>query len=173
MILCPYCGAENLEGVDQCEECQHSLIDISLPEPKTAVEKGLLKDRIDLMNPRIPLAVTPETPIGEVLEKMVAEAIGCVMILEDNKLCGIFTEFDALMKVNTNVAQMAHQPISSVMTTEPITLEKRNRIAYAVHKMHVGGYRHLPILQDGELVGLISIRDILNYLASRIAVTTP
>jgi len=57
-----------------------------------------------------------------------------------------------------------------VMTHEPVTLEAKDKIAFALHKMHVGGYRHLPIMTDGKLTGVISIRDILNYLAERIGV---
>jgi len=74
------------------------------------------------------------------------------------------------MKVNTDAAHMADRPISSVMTADPVTLEAKDKIAYALHKMHVGGYRHLPIMTKGKLTGVISIRDILNYLAERIGV---
>jgi CBS domain-containing protein len=107
-----------------------------------------------------------------VLNEMISASIGCVMIVEDDRLLGIFSEYDALMKVNTEAAQMAARPISTVMTTDPVTLEATDKIAYALHKMHVGGYRHLPIMTNGKLSGVISIRDILNYLAVRIGVPT-
>ena len=55
------------------------------------------------------------------------------------------------------------------MTADPVTLETSDKIAFALHKMNVGGYRHLPILFDGKLAGVISIRDILRYLTERIA----
>ena len=168
MIPCPACGHENLEGADSCAECGHSLTDLSHPQPRSTVERGLMKDRIELLEPRKPLTVAPDDTIGSVLQKMVAEKIGCVMVMEGDSLAGIFTEFDALMKVNTNVKSMMDRPISSVMTTKPVTLNIENKIAYALHQMHVGGYRHLPILSNGKLVGVSSIRDILNYLAQRL-----
>lgn len=127
-----------------------------------------MKDRIELLQPRKPLAVSPDDKIGDVLKKMVTEKIGCVMVMEGDELAGIFTEFDALMKVNTSIQSLADRPISSVMTTKPVTLNIENKIAYALHQMHVGGYRHLPILSGGKLVGVSSIRDILNYLAQRL-----
>ena len=68
MILCPDCGAENIEGADVCDQCQLSLTDLSLPQPATDVEKGLLRDRIESLKPRTPLTVRPDAPIGEVLE---------------------------------------------------------------------------------------------------------
>jgi CBS domain-containing protein len=127
-----------------------------------------MKDRIELLEPHKPLTVSPTDTIGSVLQKMVAEKIGCVMVMEGETLAGIFTEFDALMKVNTSVKSVMDRPISTVMTAKPVTLNLENKIAYALHQMHVGGYRHLPILSNGKLVGVTSIRDILNYLAQRL-----
>ena len=170
MIACPFCGSENLEGADVCEDCQHSLTDLSIPRPSTALERGLFKDRIEALSPKRPLTAPVDKKIGEVLEQMVSESIGCVMIMQDTTLVGIFSEYDALMKLNTDISQLVDRPISAVMTPDPITLEMKDKIAFALHKMHVGGYRHLPILAQEELVGVISIRDILNYLAERIAV---
>ena len=172
MIACPFCGAKNTEGSDLCDDCQHSLTDLSIPRPATSVERGLLRDRIQTLEPREPYAVAGDTPVGEVLDKMVDESIGCVMIVNEGQLKGIFSERDALIRVNTEVEQYADRPIRSVMTPDPITLESKNRIAFALHKMHVGGYRHLPILTDGELSGVISIRDILSYLSERIGVAS-
>lgn len=172
MTTCPYCGSEILEGADTCDECTYSLTDLSLPRPSTDVEYGLVKDRIELLSPNKPFTVAPDTSIGEVLNHMVTESIGCVMIVDGDALTGIFSEYDALMKINTDIAQQADRPISTVMTPDPVTLESRDKIAFALHKMHVGGYRHLPILSDGQLVGVISIRDILNYLAERVGVAS-
>ena len=91
------------------------------------------------------------------------------MIVDGGKLVGIFSERDALMKLNTETPKLRDRPISQFMTPDPVTLEANDKIAFAVHKMNVGGYRHVPILFDGKLVGVISIRDILRYLTERIA----
>ncbi len=170
MIACPYCGSDNTEGTDVCNDCQHSLTDLDHPALETPVERGLMKDRIDALSPKKPLTVTPHTSIGEVLSQMTTASIGCVMIVEGDELLGIFSEYDAVHKVNIDAAQLADRPISSVMTPAPITLEAKDKIAFALHKMHVGGYRHLPIMTKGKLTGVVSIRDILNYLSERIGV---
>ena len=170
MIICPFCGSEVLEGADICDECQHSLTDMGIPQPGTAVERGLLKDRIRLLEPKSPYTVSPDTPVNVVLKSMMAESIGCVMVVQDDQLIGIFSERDALMKLNAEVAQYAERPISKFMTPEPITLESKDRIAFALHKMHVGGYRHVPVMTEGKLTGVISIRDILGYLTEKIGV---
>ncbi|MFT3771567.1 MAG: CBS domain-containing protein [Minicystis sp.] len=114
--------------------------------------------------PKSPSAVAPDTTVGDVLQKMVDERIGCVMIVDQGKLLGIFSERDALMKLNVDAAKHFSRPISQFMTQGVVTLEADDRIAYALHKMNVGGYRHVPILFDGKLAGVISIRDILRYL---------
>jgi CBS domain-containing protein len=169
MIICPYCQAENMEGTDECVECNEPLVELSRHIPSTSVEADLLRDRIERLWPKSPSAVSPDTKLGDVLKKMVEETIGCVMVVERGKLVGIFSERDALMKVNTDAGRYSERPISQFMTRDPVTLEESDKIAFALHKMNVGGYRHVPILFDGKLVGVISIRDILRYLTERIA----
>ncbi len=176
MITCPFCGAENLQGADVCDDCQYSLTDLSFPVPSTAVEEGLLEDRIEILSPKTPLTVPLGTSVGEVLKKMVDESIGCVIVVDDSgdgdQVRGIFTERDALMRLGADVATYVDQPIESLMGPDPITLNARDKIAFALHKMDVGGYRHIPILSEEKLIGVISIRDILNYLTERIGVSS-
>jgi CBS domain-containing protein len=170
MIICPYCDAENMEGADTCVDCEASLTDLSIRVPASGVEADLLRDRIERLWPKTPSTVSPNTPVGDVLKKMVDETIGCVMVVEGDKLVGIFSERDALMKLNTDAAKFMSRPISQFMTPSPVTLETSDKIAFALQKMNVGGYRHIPILFAGKLAGVISIRDILRYLTERIGV---
>jgi CBS domain-containing protein len=169
MIVCPYCNAENIEGADECAECYQPLTELSVRVPATSVEEDLLRDRIEKLWPKTPSTVQKDAPVAEVLKKMVAEKIGCVMVVDGDRLVGIFSERDALMKINVDAARLAGRPISQFMTASPVTLETSDKIAFALHKMNVGGYRHLPILFQGKLAGVISIRDILRYLTERIA----
>jgi CBS domain-containing protein len=168
MILCPYCDAENIEGADVCAACELPLTDLSLRAPATDVERGLLRDRIESLKPKSPLSVGPDVPVGEVLKTMISRGVGCMTVVEGNRLLGIFSERDAMMRLNVDAAKMAGRPISEVMTVNPATLRSRDKIAFALHRMNVGGFRHIPILDDEDrLVGVISIRDILRYLTDR------
>ena len=168
MILCPYCDAENIEGADVCEECQLSLTDLSLRPPASDVERGLLRDRIESLKPKTPISVGPDALIGEALDIMIKRGVGCLMVVEGDRLLGIFSERDAMMRLNVDAAKMADRPISEVMTVDPATLRSRDKIAFALHRMNVGGFRHVPILDnDDRLIGVISIRDILRYLTDR------
>ena len=173
MIICPSCHAENIEGDDECGECSQPLTEMGLRVPSSSVEADLLRDRIERLWPKTPSTVSPSTTVGDVLRKMVSETIGCVMVVDQGQLVGIFSERDALMKLNVDAAKFMNRPISQFMTERPVTLETNDKIAFALHKMNLGGYRHLPILFNGKLAGVISIRDILRYLTERIAVARP
>ena len=103
----------------------------------------------------------PTMPVGDVLKLMVKNEIGCVVVAEGDRPLGIFSERDALRKINVDAAELRARPVSEFMTPNPQTLVADAKIAFAVQRMDVGGYRHLPVVgQQGELVGIISARDI-------------
>lgn len=164
MAECPYCGVENIEGADLCEECQQPLDFLSKPRASTPIERSLAKDRVSSLEPKPPVAVSPDQAVGEVLRLMVERQVGCVIVQRDEKVLGIFSERDALDRLNVNFAQLAGRPVSQFMTPSPETVESDARIAFAVHKMDVGGYRHLPVVSQGRLSGVISVRDVLRYV---------
>lgn len=170
MIICPFCDAENIEGADACEKCGQSLAEFSLPRPATRVEQSLLKDRLDALSPKPPIAVPASIAVGDALSILVENGIGCLIVVADGKPAGIFSERDVLMKVDPANSDVRSQPLSSLMTTNPQTLDSSARVVFAVHQMDVGGYRHIPVTNaDGKVTGVISVRDILNYLTERMS----
>lgn len=167
---CPVCGSDNIPGADDCAECGQPLDDTHLAPPQTAVEISLLRDRVAALEPKTPIAVTAATPVGDVLRLMVEHGIGCVVVAEGTRPLGIFSERDALKKLGASAAELAARPVSEFMTPKPQTLVASAKIAFAVQRMDLGGYRHLPIVdRDGQLVGIISARDILRHLTSKLA----
>lgn len=170
MTNCPSCGFSNIDGVDDCDKCGQSLTYEYLAEPATAVERGLLKDSVRVLEPNSPVTVSPDTPVGAVLEKLVERSIGCVVVVDDKKLVGIFSERDALLKLNTEAATLRDQPIAEFMTPVPQSLASDSKIAFAVQRMDLGSYRHVPIVNhDAEVEGIISVRDILRYLTEQMS----
>ncbi|MCA9119623.1 MAG: CBS domain-containing protein [Planctomycetaceae bacterium] len=168
MIECPFCGAENIPGIDDCEGCGQSLSHDHGGPPINEIERSLVKDRINTLAPKQPCTVSPDATVGEVLREMAGNRIGCVIVVEGGKPVGIFSERDALMKLNTEAASLSDRPISEFMTVNPETLRDSAKVAFAVHRMDLGGYRHLPIVSgDNQLQGIISVRSILNYLTER------
>jgi CBS domain-containing protein len=171
MIICPYCDTENIEGVDACEHCGQSLSGLDLPSPATHVERCLLRDRLSTVAPRGPLAaVTPTTTVREVVQLMAERSIGCVLVIQDAELVGIFSEHDVLMKLGAEFPALSAQPVGEFMTSKPQTLDARAKIAFALHRMGVGRYRHVPIVDEhGVPRQMISVRDVLQYLTHKLA----
>lgn len=168
MSQCPACGHVNIDGLDECEQCLQSLSDLHLAEVPGPVEQGLLSDRVSAIESNPPRVVPPALPVGDVLAILAAEGIGCVLIVEDDRLLGIFSERDALLRLNTDVAELSGHPVSEFMTPTPETLAPTAKIAFALQRMDLGGYRHLPIVDSaGRATGIISVRDVLNYLTMR------
>ncbi len=121
-----------------------------------------------MLGPRTPVVVPPTAPVGDVLRLMIDRRIGCALVVEGDKLVGIFTERDALLRINTDIQRCRNEPVSQFMTPDPVTLEETDKIAFALHKMDLGGYRHIPVMKDGRVHGIISIRDILNYITDEL-----
>jgi CBS domain-containing protein len=170
MISCPYCGSENIEGIEDCAECGQSLDDMHLTPPRSDLERSLLRDRISVLAPKRPVTAAASTPVGEVMQLMVERKIGCVVVVAFDQPIGIFSERDALRKVDPEAPDVAARPVSEFMTPNPQTLVADAKIAFAVQRMDLGGYRHLPVVGErGDLVGIISARDILRHLTDNMA----
>jgi CBS domain-containing protein len=166
MTDCPYCGHENIDGADECDACQQPLYHLSKPQPRSPLERAVQKDRIRTLSPRAPVSVSPQTRVGEVLDLLIRESIGCVLVQQGRELVGIFTERDALLKLNTQADELRDRPISEFMTAKVEALDQDDRIAFALHKMDLGGYRHVPIRSGDRVTGVVSVRDILRHLTS-------
>ena len=113
-------------------------------------------------------AVTCERSITvrQAIETMQRERIGCILIVEHSRLVGVFTERDILTKVAAREIDLDHLRVDALMTPDPECLNRDNELVYALNQMSVGGYRHIPILNDqGRPIGVVSMRDIVDYLS--------
>src|SRR4029078_9285118 len=169
MLDCPYCAQPVIEGSDECDSCGHPLMDTHLPTPQSEVELGLLTDRLASGVTRWPLLISPTMPVRECLRLLVDNRIGCLLVVEKGELAGIFTERDALQKLNDRAAELGDRPVSEFMTESPQSLPATAKIAFAVQRMDQGGFRHVPITgADGRPAGIFSVRGILGSLTGEI-----
>ena len=165
---CPYCGHENIDGVEHCDKCLHSFAHKDLSRSsKDKLKSKIMTEKVsDFISKIPPILVQPETPIGEVIEKMQANPTkGCVLICgTDKKILGIASIRDFLLKVAGTVKDTSKVPIKNIMTPKPECLDKDAPLSFALHKMSIGKFRHVPVLDNGIPIGVVSTRDIIEYL---------
>src|SRR5437588_7102944 len=110
------------------------------------------------------VVVSPFTPLSQAIEAMKNDEGGCVIISDDGRVAGIFTERDLLTKVLGEEVDL-ESPISQWMQPAVETLSSEATIGDAVRLMNEKSFRNIPLVKQGELVGSISVFDIITYLA--------
>lgn len=110
------------------------------------------------------VAVSPFTPLSQAIEAMKSDEGGCVIVSDDGRVAGIFTERDLLTKVIGQQVDL-NSPISQWMHPAVETLSPDATVGDAVKLMNEKGFRNIPLVKKGELIGLISVFDIITYLA--------
>lgn len=126
---------------------------------------AILTEPIRGLGFREPICVQSDTAVRDATTAMNDAHVGCVLVIEGDRLIGIFTERDLMKKV---VGQLdLDSPIGKIMTPNPETVGIDDGIAYALNKMHTGGYRHIPVLdRQGRPVGVASMRDVVRFIVS-------
>jgi CBS domain-containing protein len=163
-MICPTCGHDNLPGSEQCGHCLHDLTPLDRPTAQDRVERSLLEDRVGVLRPRPPVTLPPTATVGDAVRTMLDRDVGAVLVTDDDgKLLGIFSERDLLTKAADDPDHAA-RPVTAYMTPDPETVRPTDPLAFVLHKMDGGGYRHLPVSQGGRVVGMISVRDMLRHI---------
>jgi CBS domain-containing protein len=108
------------------------------------------------------LTVGPLVPLTEVAKRMVSRDVGAVLVMEGERLVGILTERDVLRAVASGLDDSTL--VRDSMTPDPDTLESDETTRQAATLMIHGGFRHLPITEGDEVVGMLSIRDLMRVV---------
>ena len=152
----PESAREDVEAFDHDEE------KLEFSEIASALLRETLKNALSNHG----LVLDEQTPLGEALRQMREHRQGCILATRDGKLTGIFTERDVLMKVVGTNIDLERTPIRPYMTRDPVRLPEDAIVAYALNKMCLEGFRHVPLTDEqGRPVGVISMRDIIEYLS--------
>lgn len=109
----------------------------------------------------------PKDSIYDCVKAMNEARIGCVLILEEGRIVGIFSERDLLTKVIPEKLDTEHTPVSDIMNRDVICVEPDTTVEEAMTIMTEKRVRHLPVIEDSMLIGLISIGDITKWLSSK------
>jgi CBS domain-containing protein len=108
------------------------------------------------------LAVAPEDTIGFAAEQMVDRGVGASVVLDYGRLIGILSERDILRAVAGRV-HSSEARVREWMTADPITASESTSPAEAARIMVEQGFRHLPVVEDDQAVGIVSIRDVVRW----------
>lgn len=106
-------------------------------------------------------SISPDAPVIEALRLMADKGIGAVLVLEGGKLAGIFSERDYARKIALLARSSADTPVRDIMTAELHSVAPDDSVEHCMQVVTDGRIRHLPVLERGELVGLVSIGDLV------------
>ncbi len=141
------------------------------PRERRIFGADLIQESLSELPEREPLVFSTGATVTEAMRAMQREHRGCVLVTDDGtrncKLVGIFTERDVLNRIVDRGKNPATLPLSEVMTPDPDVLSVRSTIAYALNKMSVGGFRHVPVVDDEHRPArVVSVRDIVEFLVA-------
>jgi len=141
------------------------------PNEHRDFDAGLVREPLSEVPVREAIVLAAASTVTEAMRAMQREHRGCVLVTDDGtsstKLVGIFTERDVLLRIVDRGKNPATLPLSEVMTPDPDVLSVNSTVAYALNKMSVGGFRHVPVVDENHRPAfVVSVRDIVEFLVA-------
>ncbi len=166
IVICPSCGAENIEGVDTCENCMTDLRSLDVPDTYQVGSESDLAQLLGDVRLSRPQTISPDATVAEAIAMLRQERSGAVVVVDGDAVVGIFTDRDVLKRVAGNSGAL-DAPVAKYMTPDPVLLRDTDTMAAALNKMGDGGFRHIPMLSDQKLVAVVTGRDVMQWLLGR------
>jgi CBS domain-containing protein len=114
-----------------------------------------------ILGNQTPVTGNGEMSVAQAARLMKDRRVGALLVMHEGRLAGIFTERDALFRVIAEGRDPANTPLHDVMTANPRTIAPDRPFGHALHMMHEGGFRHVPVVEGGAPLGVVSARDAL------------
>jgi len=127
--------------------------------PKETTVQQLLESKDSAIH-----SVSPDITVFEGLKVLSEARIGAVLVLDQGKLVGMFSERDYARKIILQGRSSKDTKISEIMSTDVTCVSPEDKVADCMHMMTKNRFRHLPVIKDGELVGVVSIGDIVRAI---------
>jgi CBS domain-containing protein len=167
LTICPSCSAENIPGTEFCEECGSDLSALALPEAHSDFEEHLMNDHLGDIAAAEALSVQPGDPVTLAIHFMREQGIECLLVRDtDDEIVGILTERDIMMKAAGPKTDLSALAVRDIMTGDPVMLRETDTLAVALHKMSIGGFRHMPFIAEGRPALLVSVTDVFQHMSS-------
>ncbi len=121
----------------------------------------------DIVEGQSLVTLAPDATVAAAAQIMAERRLGAVMVVKARKLVGIFTERDMVLRVVAAGLSPAKTKLGAVMTVNPDTLAPDDFAREALERMATKGYRHLPVVKNGQPVGMVSVRDLYAIVVDR------
>lgn len=161
-MICPSCGFENIQGVDECGNCGADLRSADEPTPSAGLEATLVDMPLASLRHHSPLTIAPSASAADAVRQMRDAAVGCLLVEDASGLRGVLSERDLVMKLTST--SLDGITVADLMTGDPVVLRADDSVAIAIHKMAVGGFRHIALVENGRATGIVSARDVFRHI---------
>ncbi len=122
---------------------------------------------VKILQRNTPISVEEGVSVDHALKIMIGKKIGCMLITQNKKLSGIVTEGDITRRFVPLKRDAAEVKVQEIMSRNLTTLDINDSIAFCLNAMVIGGFRHIPLVNDENIpVGVVSVKDIMNYVVS-------
>ncbi|HEV7599541.1 MAG TPA: CBS domain-containing protein [Bradyrhizobium sp.] len=109
------------------------------------------------------LSVEPEAELSAAVKILSERRIGAVLVMSGGRIEGILSERDIVRVLGERGAAVLDEPVSTVMTRKVVSCREKDTVSSIMERMTSGKFRHLPVVEDDKVVGLISIGDIVKW----------
>jgi CBS domain-containing protein len=123
----------------------------------------LKHETVSRLHPSQPWLVQTTQPLSDAIKLMREKKVGCVLVCEQRRVVGIFTERDLLRRI-LPLGVPLETPMTECMTPDPVTVHPKDSSGCAIKRMQKGGYRHLPVVIEDRPVGILPVKRIVHYL---------
>ncbi len=127
-----------------------------------------MNDRLGGIGAEEALSVAPGDPVTVAVHFMRQHGAECVLVTDGGGIQGILTERDVLMKAAGDKVDLSALAARDIMTPDPVILRQEDTLAVALHKMSIGGFRHIPSVAEGRATLLVSIQDVFRHVCAHI-----
>ena len=164
-MRCPACEHENIPGEDLCADCGMDLAGLDVQVWGVDPADPLLATPLAELPLKKPLVLGPGASVAEAVALMRQHHEGCVFVEQEGEgLIGVFTERDVAVRVASRGRDPEKTRLEEVMTASPVALQRDDPVSWALHRMGIDGFRHIPVLDGDRLHGFLSSRTVLKVL---------
>ena len=168
-LLSSYRGGHFYWALTPPESRQKRPVALCYNAPQAAIRRGAMKllDRVDLILKQKGsqvYSITPHVTVYEALEKMAANSIGALVVMDGTDLVGIISERDYARKVILNGRSSKEMKVHEIMSSQTVTVNLRTTVDECMQRMTDKRCRHLPVVEGGRVVGVLSLGDLVHWI---------